>query len=307
MFELVWIAVAISMVLSAAPVTGGGRTVNEKQLNKLAGKLGLPLPLALRQPVLARVQGRERSVLIWGLIGIGAGAVTALLVRLVSGFHDIGPLLIMVAVSLGMSVGSYRGSLKPPNTLNPEAPRVARARMMDLSDYTTSGEQWAVRLVPAAIGLAMAGALVVWALVPVKPAGDLLQPLLGALGATAVLGTWWVLKHARAAIVDRAQHASNDLELAWDDALRTMALRDLQDSAVVSGMFATLGLLAMAGTWVIPSEVRAGAEVLTLVLGLLAFGVGLACWALLLTPWLSGRTEPNPSLRLWSGNRFWWA
>lgn len=305
MFELIWIVIAISIVLSAAPVTGGGRTVNEKQLAKLVGKLRLPLPLALRQPVLARVQAREQSVLTWGFIGIGVGAVTALLVRLVSGSHGIGPLLIMVAVSLGISVGSYRGSLKPPNTLNPEAPRVARARMMDLSDYTTTGERWAVRLVPAAIGLAMAGALVVWILVPVKPAGGLVQPLLGALGATAVLGAWWVLKHTRAAIVDRAQHATNDLELAWDDALRTMGLRDLQDSAVLSGMLATLGLLAMAGTWVIPPEVRAGAEVLTMVLGLLAFGVGLACWALLLTPWLSGRAETNPSLRLWSGNRSW--
>lgn len=299
-----WIAIAIGVVLAAAPITGGGRKVNEKQLAKLVRRNGLPLPPAFRQPVLTRLHSRERSALIWGLSGVGVGTLAAVLVHLVTGADTLAPLLIMVAAALGTSVGSYRGCVNAPDTLDPEAPRVARAHMTDVADYTTPGERWAVRLVPAAIGLALIVTLSVWVLVPIKPPGGWFTPVLAVLGAIAVLGVCWPLDRAATAVVERGQHANNDLELAWDDALRTMAVRDLQDSAIVSGMLATLGLLVMAGSWVIPWEVRAGAETLTMVLGLLTFGVGVACWALILIPWLSGRTETNPSLRLWSGSRF---
>lgn len=301
---VLWIAIAVSIVLAAAPITGGGSKVNERHLAKLVRRQGLPLPPALRTPVLGRIHARERAALMWGLGGVGVGSLAALIVHLMTGSDTQAPLLIMVAAAFGTSLGSYRGCLKAPTTLDPEAPRVARAHVTELADYTTSGERWAVRLVPAAIGVALIASLVIWFLVPVKPAGGSLTPILAILGTSAVAGVCWLLSRARTAVVDRAQQANNDLELAWDDALRAMAVRDLQESAVASGVLATLGLIAMAGTWVSSPDVRAGAESLTLVLGIFALGTGVICSLVMLVPLLIGRMHRNPSLRLWPGNQF---
>lgn len=105
----------------------------------------------------------------------------------------MGPLLVMVTAGLGTAIGSYRGCLNAPGTLDPGAPRVARAHSTELADYSTTEERWATRLIAPVIGLALVTTLVVWDLVPVKPAGGILVPFLAVLGAIAVACVSWLL------------------------------------------------------------------------------------------------------------------
>ncbi|HHV21598.1 MAG TPA: hypothetical protein GXZ30_08730 [Propionibacterium sp.] len=294
----IWIILAVAIVLAAAPVTGGGgKKIDEKQLAKLPAKHGLPLPAALRARVLARVSPRERTALTWGFAGIAVGLLVALIVRFGTGTEDTSGPFILLGGTIGMSVGSYRGVLRAKLAPTPDAPRVARSRATSLDDYVTAPERWAVRLVPAAIALTIAAIWVIWALAPVRP--GLLTPLLATGFAAATVVVWALLMHARSSLLDHPQHAHDDLELAWDDALRTAAIRDLQDTGLSLGLLGTLSLLILAGSWVIPPHVRAGAEDLTFALGLVAFATGALCWLALLIPWGVGRARRNPSLRLW--------
>ncbi|MDO5499904.1 MAG: hypothetical protein Q4F67_09515 [Propionibacteriaceae bacterium] len=297
----IWIALAIAIVLAAAPITGGHRTkINEKELAKLPAKYGLPLPPPLRERVLSRVNPRERTALLWGLGGIVAGALAGLLVRFATASQDSTTgVLVLFGGAVGMSLGSYRGVVRTQLPMSPDAPRVARSTETSLADYVTPAERWAVRLVPGAMVLAIATVWLVWAQVPVRPPGGLLAPLLATAIAAMILAVWALLAHARTRLVDRPQQAHDDLELAWDDALRGAAIRDLQDTAISLGLLGTFGLLVLAGSWVIPPEVRANAEQLTLNLGLTALVVGAVCWIALLTPWGIGRSRRNPSRALW--------
>lgn len=302
---VVWIVIAISIVLAAAPVTGGRRRgVHEKNLAKLTRKSGLPLPPSLRGAVLARVSSREHTAVAWGFGGIAAGTVVAIITARATGFDGLNALLVLLAAAMGTTVGSYRDVLQSPRHLFPNAPRVARSHSTSLDDYTTEEERRAVKLVPVSVLLALVTSVTVWTLTPVKPAGGSpVVPLALAAGAVAVIGAWHLLRRAASTIVDHPQRAHDDLELAWDDALRVGAIRDVQDAAISTGMLATFGMLAMAGNWVITPEARAGAEELTFMLGMSAFAVGLVCWGLLLIPWIDGRSQGNPSLRLWHPHR----
>lgn len=296
----VWIIITFAIIAAAAPITGGrGTKINEKELNKLSQKSGLPLPAPLRQAVLNRVAPRERSALTGGFIGFGVGILVGAVVQIATGSDDLGGPFVMIGAAIGLSLGHYTGVRRTRHSFAEDAPRVARSQATTLADYATSAERWAMRLVPVTTLVTVITVWVIWALVPTKPAGGALSPILATVVAIVVLLVWGLLARARTSLVEQPQHAHGDLELAWDDALRSSAVREVQDTAVAMGMLVTLGLLVLAGTWVVPGEVRAGAEQLTLNLGIAAFVVGLICWALLLAPWITGRSRKNPSLSLW--------
>lgn len=299
-----WIFLAFLIMIASVPITGGRRTVNEKALAKLARKQGLPIAPTLRQAVVDRVAARENASLRWGIGGLVTGVVVALILRFVTGTDALDAIYVMFSAALGLSIGSYRGVIATSRTPDPDAPRVARSRSTELSDYTTPPERFATSAVPAAVVLAVIGAMVIWWLAPLRPAGGMLVPAVMIAGGVVLISLIVLLARARSVVLDHPQRANNDLELAWDDALRTLAIRDLQDSAIASGLMGTFVVLVLAGSWVISPEARAGAEALTMNLGLLALAVGVICWALLLIPWGMGRARRNPSLQMWADHRF---
>lgn len=258
----------------------------------------------MREAVLSRIHLREHSALAWGLGALGAGALAALLVQNATGSNDLNGVLVMFPAAVGLSFGSYRALLRSPQHLSPGAPRVARSRHTGIDDYTTSAERWATRLVPATVVVATGAALIVWALAPVTPPGGVLVPVLLVAAALSLAGAWLLLRKGAAIVIEHSQHAHTDLELAWDDALRSRTIRDLQDVAVALGLAASFVVLAMAGSWVVTPEARAGAETLTMWWGTGALVVGLVCWSMLLIPWLRGRAQGNPSAKLWAGHQF---
>lgn len=297
-----WLAVAIPTLLGVAPITQGrGHRINEKELGKYVRSRGLPLPVELRAPVLDRIGRRERSALWWGAGALAIGVIAALIIDRVTGRDGLGAPLVMLLPAFGSGLGAYLGVRRTRPRLIPDAPRVARAQATEVTDYTTRSEELAVRLAPLTVLVALAAAVAVWWLVPVKPAGGVWVPVLLALATAVVLGLWVVARRAERGLIEQPQFAHSDLELAWDDATRVDAIRALRDNSVAVAMLAVLGLLVTAGMWVVPDAVRAQGMDLTMYLGIAAFAVGLICWIVLLVPWLDGRTRRNPALGLWSG------
>ncbi|MGA4670962.1 hypothetical protein ACPCG0_14375 [Propionibacteriaceae bacterium Y1923] len=97
--------------------------------------------------------------------------------------------------------------------------------------------------------------------------------------------------------MDQPQRAHGNLELNWDDAMRAQALRDLQDVGVVAGLGGPLVSLLVIATLAM-NEDNGSALVWV---GGSALVVGLVLWAVLLIPYLDGRSVPNPSRQLWRG------
>ena len=95
------------------------------------------------------------------------------------------------------------------------------------------------------------------------------------------------------------QHAGNDLELAWDDAERTTALRALGDNAVAMAVVAAIFSLISVVDVVSRPAVREGAEDLTITLAFAAFIIGLVAAAMVTLPLLPGRLNRTPWRKLW--------
>lgn len=298
---VIWIILAVAIVLGSSPFSLG-RPPHTKAVNKLTNRARLPLPDHLRQPVLDRVRTQERATLAGGLGGLVLGAAAAALIAAWTGATNLGPVLVMFGTGVGLALGRFVGVRTSATTLAPDAPRVARSRSTEVADYTSGAERLAVRLVPVAVLVALAATWVLWAFAPGAP--GVVVPALATVGAVLVVGAAMLLAGARSRVVEHPQQAHNDLELAWDDALRAEAIRDLQDTTVSTGLLASLGLLAMAGTWIIGTENRAGAEGLTLTLGVVLLAAAAAAWTMMLVPWISGRLQKNPSATMWAQHSF---
>lgn len=296
--------IGFAIVLASAPVTGGGRgKLDTKQLKKLATRERLPLPDELQLPVVARIRQREKLSLSWGVGGLVVGAALGVTIDAIA-TTEVAPVGVMFGAAMGMTLGSWRAVIRDPGTFRRDAPRVARAQATEVSDYTTAAEMWAVRLVPVVVVISLLVMAGVWYFTPLRPAGGLLVPIAWTLAAVVLMGLCGWLVRMRNNVVERPQRAASDLELAWDDALRGAAIRDLQDSVVAAGMALSVGIGVSAMNWLLPHSVRDGNEQLTATIAVVGGVAILVCLVTLGIVWAAGRLTANPSRRLWAGKAF---
>lgn len=301
----IWIPLAMGVLFSMAPITNGGTSKpNEKQLAKSVRKMRLPLPAQLRGPVVERITRTEKAAVWCGALGAVVGVVLALLLRGLTGTDGASGAAIMVALLFGASLGGLVATARGRSPLVPDAPRVARSSATTIADYESRGSSRAFWLAPVAMVLGLAGAWLLWSVATSLGATDTATAMTIATGSTVLLAIGWALLiPARRALIERPQWAHTDLELAWDDATRSTALAGLTGTGIAAGMLAPFVSLVAGASLVVDRGVRAQAMDLTLWLGIGVFVLGLVCWAILLVPYLRGRSA-NPSLGLWRDRDF---
>ena len=299
--ETFWIVIIIGVVLAQAPFTGGFGKVNTKEIDKHAAKQGLPLPGDLRPAITDRLVGRERSSLTGAIGGLLIGFLAVALLRMIAGW-DNGEAVYAPLVLGGVAVGSAFCSVLPVLRTTPLAedrPRVARAMHTTVPDYVTKSEVICFFLVPVSLVISTVGMWIVSAKVPHMPA-EFDGRFAALTGANIVLlAMWAVMLYAAHKLVASPQHAGNDLELAWDDAERTTALRALGDNAVAMAVVAAIFSLISVVDVVSRPAVREGAQDLTIQLAVAAFFIGLVAAALVTLPLLPGRLNRTPWRKLW--------
>ncbi|SDN20391.1 hypothetical protein SAMN05216355_101195 [Actinomyces ruminicola] len=297
---VIWVlvaAVVFQLPAASALRDGPGSGRDQRTEDYLAGQ-GLALPPDLRQQVLSRLRLRSRAAIAWGWGGWAAGVAMAVAAQAVGAAHVV-PLITLLATALGHATGAIVGLMREVADPLPTAPRVARARATTWREYCDRWDRRAALLSVLATAIACIAALGVWALTPLRPDGGWLVPA-AVIAAGVCVGVAEILCLRLAVVLaDRPQRAHSDLELAWDDALRSGAVRGVLDVVVGTGLLATLVVLGTSATWLIAPEVRARGMELTALLGLAALLVGLVCWAVILVPWRRGRRVRNPSLGLW--------
>lgn len=256
----IWTAVAIPVMLGFAPITQAGTTkIDSKQLDKLRGSVRLPLPDQLRERVIVRIRSTERLALWGAVIGLGSMALLATIL----GAGDAAGPLVMLGVGVGGGIGSAIGILTAALREDPKAQRIARSTAVESTDYvaphTIAFARVLLVIACLAAGLGALGT------VRGEFTGreSLTFVLLPFLGAVICYAAFEILTRL---VAERAQRATSELELAWDDVLRAHGLRQaVTGSVVVSGACAlsvALGTISVSATtppWLLVSSVLLGA------------------------------------------------
>jgi hypothetical protein len=141
----------------------------------------------------------------------------------------------------GIAVGSAANALTEPRAAREASVNYARAQAVELSDYVAPLERQGARIA-VALSVVLGGVLSVLAATIGDSRGS------GFLGAFIIVGlgllSLVLFEVGSRRLLSRGRPASSPTELAWDDALRASALRDLVTAPIALG---TYGLLALGG------------------------------------------------------------
>ena len=148
-----------------------------------------------------------------------------------------------------------------------DGPRVARSGAVALGDYVAPFERNGARLAVVVSVLALLGMLLFLAPGAATTAPTPLKVTIVVLGILSLL----VFELGSRRVIDRSRAAGSTGELAWDDALRAAAARDLVIAPICLGIWSTL-LIASDAIQAVPAmqDMRLG---IGLVVVALAIGV----------------------------------
>ncbi len=296
---VVWIVAAVALLAAAAPLTWDRKpSSREKALDRYARGMNVAITPEVEEIVVARLIRRERSITFGGLSGIAAAlAVTPFLP---GGFESsvVGIVIFgafLTGVAIGASVASASASLRSDDV----RPRIARASTPEYRDYVVGIERWGVRITVALGVLSVVSAFIAQA---TGVLGDTALtaksylgsgiPTIAAASVVAVIAAEVVARR----IIARSQRAASTTELAWDDALRATALRDLVTVPLLLGTAAVFGTFFFVGAKVDPET---GGAVVSFV-GLAILGALIAVAVALLIWNFTAKPQQHYWRRLWA-------
>ena len=242
--SFVFVCCALAIVFSFTPLSSSKPANRARELDKYARRLGVAVPDDGADRIIGRLIRRERALLAGGLTGIVLAVIAAFLLP---GGFDAGyvPVLVFAGLGVGSAIGAaLASSTSALSTL--VGPRVARPTTPVYADYVPPLERWSGRLLPA---LALLAVLAAWVAFSVGVLGDArlttsyIWTSAGAWLAYAAAAGLLVSALLSRRILDRGQPSASVTELAWNDGLRSQALRDLHAVPV------TLGFVSLLSTF----------------------------------------------------------
>jgi hypothetical protein len=239
------LGVAADLLQLARTTRPAGR---RKLLNRTARELDLVVDPATAPLVIERLVRRERvtaagSLLIWSIV-LPVYAVLALHAVHVVGtnkparYVPLGVILPWASVRFGQ-VAARSGLMmyEVARRTKVTGPRVARVRVPVLTDYVRPLELWAARLV-VLVAAPVTTVVLISTAKGNRDARFISTPVMvaGVLFAVALLIAAELTARRLLAL---GQPASTEVELTWDDALRSRQLRELYLSVMAVGLVVT--------------------------------------------------------------------
>lgn len=280
------LALGVVFILGASPhVWMRSPKTRQRELHRFARRVNLSLTPDVEPAVLRRLVRRGWHITAGGLAGLIA--VAAMLV-LVDGFGewDFAPMAIFAAVLGGVAMGGATSAVAGMLPPRDDGKRVARLITPRYADYVAGFERWgAVGAVgTGVVALGVGAATGVFSASSDTASGATLPA--GTIAAFVMVGLA-VLSLAASlvvstAIVAHGQRATTELGLAWDDALRASALRDIVTVPILLGLY---GFVLSVYTI---SEEHASDGIAIIMMVALAVGlviaIGLAIYSLASSP-----------------------
>jgi hypothetical protein len=242
--------VLLAAVILAAAVVPGLVAMIPRGRMRLAHRVARKVDLALDGPagslVVRRLAHRE---LVASAVATVAGALTLLVVAPLEvsyGAFQYDLLWLVVAVMGGRAVGASGAAVYETLGRSPRTSvRVARMSTPSHGDYVAPIERvgaWAV----AALSALLSAGLLLTDVTGVVDLGGAPWPVFVLAAVVPALAVALDELVARR-VLARPQRAETPLGLAWDDALRSRALRDMVTVPLTVGMLSPLVLLGVVG------------------------------------------------------------
>lgn len=282
--------VALGLVFSfgAAPLAWTrSPKVRQRELERFARRVDLPLTPEVEAQVLRRLVRRSKHVVVGGLAGL---VVVGVAMITVDGFAkwEFAPLAILALVIGGVAVGAGTSAIASMLPTHDDGKRVARLSAPRYADYVVGFERWGA-VVAVALGVIAVGVGVVSGLFATPGSSGAASDSalrMSTIAAFITVGLAVVTLAASAwvsrAIVAHGQRATSELGLAWDDALRASALRDIVTVPILLGLY---GFVLSAYSI---SQAPASGDLAFVMLGALLIGVvvafGLAIYSMTSSP-----------------------
>lgn len=241
----------------------------QRDVDRAAGRAGLGVPTQLRPLLLRRVRATRIGEMAGAAVGLAVpfGILHRASNSVVWWTFTVQPLLIAFA-----GIGAAIGGLVAAQLTFPAGPRVARERVLRVADYIDPVERFTV--------LAAAALVTAVGLLPValRAVGPRTLPAV-AVGLTA-FGVWLGFELVARRIVARPERAGSAAHLAWNDAIRSAAIRRL---AAVTAVMSSFGLLLVV---LIEAEALLPRDAAQLLEWSVLFGVVFSCIAARAWVWL---------------------
>jgi hypothetical protein len=240
-----WLALAPLALLLALVLRTRPR-LRRASLQRYARRVDLPLPSKRRDDTEHLLATRSLATDVGAITGVVAAAVWTATAQPPALEEPSWVLVLLGALFTGGAVGAgVSAALETGRRPTPGEPRVARATAATLDDYVAPLELHGGRIVAVLPTLTLVAA---WAAASWSGRSDATAVPTGALGiALLSLGVVAGSELAGRRLIGRPQTATTDLELAWDDALRARALRDLSTAPIAVGTYGTFGVLLALG------------------------------------------------------------
>jgi len=202
-----------------------------RNAGQTALRAGLPFTAAATQEHIGRAIRERTRIGMWMLLAAMTGYALVLLLTPLGAFPSAPWVLVVIIVcgvtTLTAGVHTARHPLFRPEA---GAVRIARAARLRVGDYLGTTRTVLPRVL-LGVGILAAGSTAVGATAsPALRSG--LPLIVGCFVVALVVTVWTALLEHR--VLDRAQPASNDIELAWDDLFRTTALSSLRAGAAIA-------------------------------------------------------------------------
>lgn len=262
--------------------------------DRTASSLGLALLPELEDTVRRRVRRRTVFTMTGAVLGgiVGYGLVG--LLPLETGFFgSASTWLILVAWFAGLGVGATLSALTDRTSIDPDAPRFARTGVVGLADYSAPVERLTARVVVAVVLIVAVVTLVLLAtgaMPPESRVGTIAPLIMSGIAALALA----VYEIGGRRIATRGRPSASPAELAWDDALRSLAIRDMVSAPLFVGVYSAVMLVAAAMPAFRVVDDLTGLIVTGAIIGLIAV---VAITAMVVS--LLGRPQQHYLRRLW--------
>lgn len=272
-------------------------------LDAYARSMSLVVPAARRDELAAVMAARRRPTRRDGLVGLAFGLLIGVGVLLLGGSGSWAGTAVLWSAMLGIALATRTAIVEIASSSGSGGARVARLMELTGDDFSTRWERAGVRLGPVMAAMSAIAPIVVVLVSPEAAAADDALAAAAAAACLVALAVWLVLRRAERQLVAEPQAARDADDLAWLDALRASAVRDLRSAAGVVGLVSSFLALSAAGhilvrvqpTLMANPPSTASIQLVVTGVWLLMLGVPMLVLELL------GRRSPNPALRLRSG------
>lgn len=255
--ELWWIVGLYVTVGAAVLVMGELPRFRTREAQRVARSLGMTLDGALETVVRRRIAARRRGAVVGALLGVAA-AVALLTSEITPPAGPLAPLILAGGVFGGLAVGAGVVAGFHSIRVADDQPRIARAGAVTLNDYVAWVERWGARI-PVVFAVTSLAFSAVLAMFDVTAFARSPLLLLGGLVTWTAVAALAFFEVGSRRLIQRGQPSASRAELAWDDALRALTIRDMVGAPLLLGVYGAVLVLtelstalaaAHAGEWV---------------------------------------------------------